>query len=333
MERAIRLWAEGFIAGEDKCCDRAEEALRRAHADRFDEPRVATWLASLLIRRASAAANSEWAWSSHWFDSYPFGDVPDDELECCETWQEILGRYQEAERLLESAVSAAPADAVAALTQAVLWLDRWELHRMLSREVPDDEELQYSGSKLAHEGVLLGRRAVDLCPTNPLSSLQLAVALVANNDTAEAADRYAYLEALLPDEVFHPGVDGLIARPYEGTPACLAGYSWYVLQRNVLWSNNGDLNTLFLVTTDSSKILRACEIWAMSELPPDGSYLFQVYDYGRLSTMTDLVTTNGLPAAIPPPQSEPLPDGMPTLSRLGAHGPYLPTHHGYSALL
>ncbi|MGW1617389.1 hypothetical protein ACWCQZ_50565 [Streptomyces sp. NPDC002285] len=333
VERFIRLWAEGFINGEDECCDRAEESLRQAHADRAGDQQVATWLASLLIRRASAAANSEWTWSSHWFESYPFGDVSEDEPEDCETWLELLGRYQEAERLLGSAVSAAPADAVAALTQAVLWLDRWELHRMLSQEVPDNDELQRSGSKLASGGVLIGRRATGLCPTNPLSSLQLAVALAVNNDTAEAADRYGYLEALIPDAVFHPGVDGLKARPYEGTPACFAGYSWYVLQRDVLWSNNGELNTLFLVTTDPGEVRWACEHWATAELAPDGSYLFQVYDYGRLSTTTDLVSTNDFPGAVPPLQGEPLPPGMPTLTRLGSQGPYLATHHGYSTLL
>ena len=314
IEEALRLSAEAVTGRDHSGHDGAERLLRAALAERPDDHRLATVLASLLIRWASAFAQGQWAWTNQWFEEHPFALAEDDldEEELAEAldgnlWVDVADRHDEAERLLHGVLRACPADPAATLVLGALWLDRWMLHSMVAGELPDeDPRVESAGRRLVQDGLAIGRSAVEVCPANPLSTHLLDQALAAAGELSAAAP---------------PG-------PADGT-----GYSWYVVHCDVMWHNNGELNTMYLVTTDPAEVWQACRSMPAPEPAlrnPDvgAQFVLTVYAGGRLQTTIDLADPAGPALAVPDLSGERLPFGMPVLDRWSSV-----LHHGYSIAL
>src|SRR5262249_25132080 len=139
-------------------------------------------------------------------------------------------------------------------------------------------------------------------PTHVASRLALAGA-----ETVAAGDGYAY-------RVESPGP---------------GGFSWYVLEREHLWSNNGEMNTTYLVTTDPAEIRWAHDAWANTWLHDEAAYRLTVYEDGASTSTVDL-SREGL-REVPPLTGRPLPDGVPAVTEL--NGVSLLVHYGYSTAL
>src|SRR5688572_10450383 len=144
LDGLLREWNHGLLAGSEEACAGVEEALRRRCAEDPGDHRAATLLASLLLRTASAMAEGEWAVNGGGWGDDPDGDDDgDDDGDAGDDrpWAGIARRRAEAGALLEVATRAAPADPATALTRAVHWLDRWDLHSCAASTRSGDAEL------------------------------------------------------------------------------------------------------------------------------------------------------------------------------------------------
>jgi hypothetical protein len=302
IERALRLWADGIVHRQDHPGDRAVDLLRQAVLHDPGDAEVATVLASLLMRRASAWAEGAWSGSHEWIDHYPYDDGRDGEdlgEDDLQPWRDIIADRDEAERLLTGALAATPADGRAALLSAMLWLDRWVTNRMLYQELPDEADLQATGRALLDAAPAVIRRAEELSRPHHVHSII----------RAEAAR---------------------FGAPDLGEPSTLSTgsrWSWYVLRRGHVWNNNGDLATAFLVTAEWNEILWAYGAWTRMELPEGAPFVLEVYRAGDRVRTVDL-SAEPLPGPGPVSAGEPLPFGFPAIAYVN-DVPCI-VHHGYS---
>jgi hypothetical protein len=301
-ERARRLWAEGIVHRRDHSCDRAVDLLRQATLEDPGDIEAATLLASLLIRRASAWANGQWAWSSDWIDHYPYDDGdPDGDAELgadyFHPWPDVIAGRDEAERLLNAVLATAPNDAPAAALDAVLWLDRWETYRMLAQEL-DDPAVGATGAALRDRAPLVLRRAEEV-GVRAVASLIRADAAAAGVDLPASTD---------PD-------------PKSGR------WSWYVIRRGCRWHANGEPVNSVLVTTDPNELRWAHDAWSATSTSPEAPFVFEAYQAGDLVQTLDLAA-GPLPSAVPPLVGDPLPSGLPAVILLNQVP--LIVHNGYS---